>query len=149
MMKTRLRNNFYLIAFLILSSCGSSVLLIEQEFQEYIDRFEKYGNIIIVDLNIHFGSIEDPFVMGFCKWGHSGTPEIVISFYHWDYITTDLEKESLVFHELGHCVLDRRHREDVLDNMAPASIMYPFALSHNVYYNNHQYYIEELFSYQD
>ena len=36
---------------------------------------------------------------------------------------SDAARETLVFHELGHAVLDRVHREDELPNGAAASIM--------------------------
>jgi hypothetical protein len=33
-------------------------------------------------------------------------------------------KEALVFHELGHCLLNRPHKDDLFANSAPASIMF-------------------------
>ena len=34
------------------------------------------------------------------------------------------DREALVFHELGHCLLERNHRDDTLPNGAVSSIMY-------------------------
>lgn len=37
--------------------------------------------------------------------------------------TYDQNREALVFHELAHCFLGREHRNDLLPNAAPASLM--------------------------
>jgi hypothetical protein len=55
-------------------------------------------------------------------------------------------KEVLLFHELGHCVLDRDHRNDFLPNTEQASVMNQ-VLPHPVTYTgNTQYYLQELFT---
>jgi hypothetical protein len=54
------------------------------------------------------------------------------------------EKEVLVFHELGHCVLNREHNESLISEQnIPKSIMYPyiFETEYEMYRN---YYINEL-----
>ncbi|HEV7347861.1 hypothetical protein [Telluribacter sp.] len=37
--------------------------------------------------------------------------------------TIEQNREALVFHELGHCLLQRNHRDDLLTGGAPASLM--------------------------
>ena len=52
----------------------------------------------------------------------TGQREIVINPSCWD-TTPEQNREALAFHELGHCFLNRLHRDDLLPNKAPASIM--------------------------
>ena len=58
------------------------------------------------------------------------------------------DNEALVFHELGHMVLDRFHRDDLLPNNSRASIMVSGNLA-GLYVGNAKprrvYYIDELF----
>lgn len=61
-----------------------------------------------------------------------------------------LPKQALLYHELGHCVLNRGHKNDTIV-YAPvgeiyASIMNPYSSLDATYYNDHKaYYINELF----
>jgi hypothetical protein len=53
---------------------------------------------------------------------------------------------AIVFHELGHCILNRQHRTDVDSGGNPLSIMYPYP--DLVYWNTdaeYQTYLNELF----
>lgn len=63
----------------------------------------------------------------------------------WDAVS-EPQRELLAHHELGHCVLYRRHRSDLLDSGAYASIMYPIIMSSSTYDKNYAYYQEELFT---
>lgn len=38
----------------------------------------------------------------------------------------DLNKETLIFHELGHCLLDREHMDEYYDDGSPKTIMTTF-----------------------
>jgi len=56
---------------------------------------------------------------------------IVVNEYYWDYV---LEKERLIFHELGHCMLGL---SDSFDN--ENSMMYPyFQWDYERYYDDNQ-----------
>tara|TARA_Y100000034_G_scaffold136409_1_gene212691 strand:- start:3729 stop:4340 length:612 start_codon:yes stop_codon:yes gene_type:complete len=69
--------------------------------------------------------------------------EILINKDEWaksDY----LEKEAILFHELGHCVLNRAHFHSFA-NERPISLMYP-KFSREVYISKRSDYINELFS---
>jgi hypothetical protein len=71
-------------------------------------------------------------------------------------------REALVFHELGHCLLGRSHKDDLLPNNAPASIMFvnnvgpyqpcQYSLGGNNngsdcnFTSRRQYYMDELFN---
>jgi hypothetical protein len=56
-------------------------------------------------------------------------------------------KEYIVFHELGHCVLNRPHTEDSFSNGVCSSIMRSGNGGCYDYYNRftRQYYVDELF----
>lgn len=59
----------------------------------------------------------------------------------------DNHKERLVFHELGHCELNRRHDERMLSNGIPYSIMFPVtdAMPDNYYLRHRVEYLNRLF----
>lgn len=59
---------------------------------------------------------------------------------------SETQKELLVHHELGHCVLYRPHNSSTLSSGDYASIMYPIIMSSSMYMNNYDYYQKELFS---
>lgn len=61
----------------------------------------------------------------------------------------DMDREQLLFHELGHCILNRPH--DDMTTMfgfdtVPQSIMYSSHFPAAIYMEYHPYYILELFS---
>lgn len=95
-------------------------------FEEYTSRFEVLGGLEIGDMTIQFGSLQDkdPGTVGVCTTYDDDTiRDIVIDTKYWNNVT-DLQREELMFHELGHCVLNREHRNDALADGCPASIMF-------------------------
>lgn len=65
----------------------------------------------------------------------------------WD--RTDWDREILVFHELGHALLARGHKDDLLPNGLRASVMYGgnvFGLYSELRSEHRQYYVDELFN---
>jgi hypothetical protein len=132
---------FVLIPFYtILVGCGSplehkKVYEVDSELEPYVALFEQRAfeqqfSITIDDIKISFvddlGEDEDSVTLGMC-YTYSGevdfTPVIEIDrgeFYDLD----PLEREALMFHELGHCVLDRPHTDDrAANSRRPASLM--------------------------
>jgi hypothetical protein len=118
---------------------------IDPEFIKLVELFEKEQNKN-VDVDISFKSLDEPTV-GLC-WSetyHNGEKkgiEIEIDPDYW-FSTTETRKEVLLFHELGHCILDRGHEEEKLYYNIPKSIMFPtvFERSYLLY---RSYYVEEL-----
>ena len=68
---------------------------------------------------------------------------ITISKYDWDR-WSELEKENVLFHELGHCALNRGHTVQKFDDGTPYSLMYFQKMSEYVYESNRDHYREEL-----
>lgn len=80
-----------------------------------------------------FGDLESPHV-GQCQ---SGTQTITIDRTYWLNSPDELRQEVL-YHELGHCLLNRGH-------VSYLSIMQPYVLSSFDFENNKQALIDELF----
>jgi len=120
----------YLLISIIFGACSKETLIVE-ELQPYFDRFieeaEKRGisfedEDLLVDMRI--GEIpENPSFLGICNYfGPDVNQEVLINILFWELLTP-IEKEKLVFHELGHCILNRLHRNDKAANGFCMSIM--------------------------
>lgn len=103
---------------------------IDDELLPYLDIFLAEASsrgltITKENLIMEFGTASEE-VCGQCLLSKNGGQRkitIVQDSPCWLYAPI-LNREALVFHELGHCLLKRKHREDTLPNGAPASIMY-------------------------
>lgn len=91
---------------------------VDEPLQEYFDRFQAeaaqrgvtidYDSLQITgDIRI----IAAQNVIGQCIHTEKEPNTVVIDKIYWDN-ATDLDKEFLVFHELGHCALGRGHIDD-------------------------------------
>lgn len=147
----------YLICFL-LASCAPPIINqhieVESEFQYYIDSFESYsgvkyeGSAIFVEQNVLSFYKKD--AIGVCIKHNTGNKEIKIDKEYWFLISNEA-KEQLIFHELGHCALNRPHQEEILSVLLddeiynyPQSIMYPSNFGGVLYGLLRDYYIKEL-----
>ncbi|MEM8907356.1 MAG: putative metallopeptidase [Bacteroidota bacterium] len=151
----------------VLASCGVLVLtlagcseesgqvdlLVESELQAYIDRFEEEAALRgqTVDwstqqLEAQIQEIINPTVAGQCT-RHDDSPNVIIIDSSTWRDASDLEKEYLVFHELGHCYLNRGHRDEINPNGTCVSMMQSGTISCRRNYNQvtRAAYIDELF----
>lgn len=115
--------------FLTFFSCSKESQLVDKPLREYLNIFEveamkrgikvDYGkNPVEVRLELH----NDSARLGWCNY-HSDRPDlIIINAFYWDLLN-DLEKEKLVFHELGHCILNRSHLDAIQQDGYCKSIM--------------------------
>lgn len=128
---------------------------INAELQPYVDRFHlqlqaRCGaktKLPAIDMDISDTSDDDPFnpdIVGWCIM-YSKPLKIQIDREYFDS-STDLEREQLIFHELGHCVLERDHTKHKDEHKKPMSIMYPYTLSESTYVSKYREYMDELFS---
>jgi len=118
------------------------------EFKTLTDRFSTEANLhgVVVgvfDIFIQFGVLEKQYVIGTCYKGGGIVPTIVIEEDYWDN-STDLIREQLLFHELGHCVLDLDHN-NTLNNGVPISLMHESVINEYWYKLYHDDYLNELF----
>lgn len=152
-----------ILAFLIclMLSCKKEAVFIDPELAVYIDRFleEAAKRELEVDVDNLQAFILPEVTEGetrLCGKGYSpifgdNIRRIDISQFCWEF-ATDIEKEILVFHELGHALLDREHQSSKMQNGRNRSIMFSGATC-NVYtsYTDchtqmRQFYINELFN---
>jgi hypothetical protein len=124
-----------------------------EEFQEFVDEFFYQGNLrgrnlhaVNFNFIIRFGETDDRGFAGQCKYRNN---IITIRPETWERIDY-YEKEWLVFHELGHCILNREHRNEESGTSECLSIMHGdennFNCSTNLYSNYwREYYLDELF----
>jgi hypothetical protein len=118
----------YLLILLILSGCGKGPNNIDPAFQPLYDNFVADANVMGVDVSgnkgitVEFATLEQATSLGEevgeCDnpgWGNN-TVKIDTSFWN---NASSTYRFFLLYHELGHCLLDEGHLTD------PKSIMYP------------------------
>lgn len=118
-------------------ACGKNktftpVYQVPAEFQPYIDSFIKEGksrghSITITNLIMKYDTASEGSLCGSCNSVDLNAPiqkiiTINPNLQCWD---NDVELETLIFHELGHCILGRNHTTARLPNGDPKSIMIP------------------------
>lgn len=117
-------------------------------FDGYVKKFyQEMGNAGLEnsrrDIAINFDENPDMGAAGICFWSENPR-RITVNKYYWDTMS-DSERKFLIFHELGHCVLNRSHFNSKDAAGRPVSIMHgtePPYWYFEEYYNS---YIEELF----
>ncbi len=97
--------------------------VIDPAFQEYVDRFVTEADlrnvkIDISKLKVTYGDT----LKYYCGYGL--TNDVVIRSYCWEN-SSDINKEILLFHELGHAILGRMHDNTILPNGDFTTIMAP------------------------
>jgi len=154
-----------LLLILVLPGCGTiditdifidKKLEIHPDLKKYVTKFEKVAkhhnkNIKIDNLILTFADdlgkndVRNASIIGKCYY--EDTPRVVIDEDHFYNSLDGNEKELLVFHELGHCILKRKHLKTKTKKGTPKSIMYPILFSGDTYSYHYKYYMKELFSY--
>ena len=126
------------MAFLLLTGCNAAptfdprdITGVNPVFTTYVADFEALYHGSIGDVPIQFGTTTGTDVIGDCMiWNVSGVKyrEIKISEAYWNAISNS-SREALLFHELGHCVLNRDHVTTTMwynGGIVPTSFMYPY-----------------------
>lgn len=131
---------------LILSGCGIENVFsptvkteIDEEFKPYVDEFyERHGSQDYY-LIVHFGELDTGVAS--CDVYENGQLLITVKEELW--ITfCEAQKRALIFHEMGHCILDRDHVD-----YETLSYMVPSVMSCTYYTQNQEELDRELFSY--
>src|SRR5688572_29801368 len=103
-----------LIGALSLSACGREPTLeVDAELVPYVTEFESISveagsPVKIQDLIAGFGELDNPRSNGVCELQQGESPKIIIARTKWERMSIE-KRESLIFHELGHCILGRKH----------------------------------------
>jgi hypothetical protein len=138
------------LSVLALLGCGQAFSVdprtisgVDEEFVPYVDAYLRFkGRRMSYDIPIRFADLENDKA-GKCTIWSSGHRQIQIDSYLWHNVLDEGAKYQLVFHELGHCDLNRGHVNSTTNNI-PDSIMYPYVFSLND--SNIDFYVRELFS---
>jgi len=127
---------------------------VDEQLWTYFDRFAaeaKLRNLNfdqeLFELTAEISSISDEGVAGTCQWHSRRANHVTVDLDFWNR-ASDIGKEFVVFHELGHCILYRDHFEDQFENGVCQSIMRSGTLDCTDAFNrtNREYYLDELFS---
>jgi len=115
----------------ILNGCGLHFLsdrivpATDKAFLEYIDSFENTLNIKVNPrIPIYFSDLKDPRVGECWRW-KSGYREIKVDSKYWKEIDS-ANREQLIWHELGHCILHLKHDDEYVllgARFCPISVM--------------------------
>jgi len=156
---------FFCVLFLLTCTKDAFSGYIHPEIMPFIERFVEEGRkrgvaIDIAELETYlvneFSVEREPTVCGLGWSVHRNNRrrvEILNSNGCWAN-RSDIEKENLVFHELGHAILERNHINTTLPNRRAKSIMCSAdgeigCSALTVYYDNEplrSYYLDELFN---
>ena len=142
-----------LLTTLLFTACGfappAESGYIHPELYPYVAKFAREGNLVLsAGLQVDFGGVEqddnkDTVSLAVC---YMQFERIVVDRDSWNLMNST-EREVLMYHELGHCVLGRYHPETMLTKRCPTSIMHPLLPTAVRCYNERKdYYIQELFN---
>lgn len=92
--------------------------------------------------NSHFMTDSNP--VGVCIQYDNGQKEIIIRESAWNSYSS-VKQEILIFHELGHCALNREHDEEKYKGFK-LSLMHPNLLNQIDYNDLYYDYLDEFFS---
>ena len=139
-----------IIMAMALSACAREHKLQLGQFGGYVQAFETRGSafgktIQVDDLIVEFGTMERASEQGYCLLKENDTPIIRVNQTAWNGMT-ESERQLLLNHELGHCILGRVHKNDLLQPAEiPASLMNSYAIDSDLYVTHKDYYDGELF----
>lgn len=149
----------YLLMFFILTSCnynkeeGNTVvsLLESEEFNVFKQLFEDEAylrNINLSTSSIKIGFTDSSHFQEITKSGvaycQRDTKQIVVNKDSWDNYS-EIKKEIVIFHELGHCLLDKDH-DNHEHKGEKLSIMHERILNPSFYDEYREHYLDELFT---
>jgi hypothetical protein len=133
---------------IIISACGRTREL--GEYSAYVEAFENegraHGQSISAGSLVIMDSDELPSrVHARCHTGFLQTPTILVNKAVWPGLSENT-REAVMFHELGHCVLGRNHKDDVDEKGTKISLMHTFTPIGNTYASNREHFLTELFT---
>lgn len=136
-----------LLSLLLLSACSKqnvdprTIHGVDSKLATYRDNYIAYkGSPLAYDIPMQFVAQVFPIV-GMCTRWSNGYRQIEIDPVYWAS-QDEGQRLQLVFHELGHCDLNRGHISEVRDNGFPVSFMNPYTFWYSPL--DLSYYINEL-----
>ena len=140
------------ILFLLVGCLPDPVRVLDDELVAYFDRFEQEATRR--NVSVQLGGIDGVFAdtlastkAGTCQTLSTGRYRILVNASYWNQATA-LEREFVVFHELGHCALKRDHTDAATPSGVCQSIMTSGTGRCKMNYtaSNRSTYLDELFS---
>lgn len=126
--------------------------VVDPALQSYFESFASEGlkrgkTIDMSRVSGILADIEDAKVLGRCTQGSVSGSTVTIDTEFWTKANA-WEKEYVIFHELGHCVLNRRHLDEQKADGACSSMMQSGTSGCKMVYNaqTRSGYLDELFS---
>lgn len=128
-------------------------VVLDPEIEAYLNSFIAEAELRGVDLNLEFFDLTFEIleinrgnVAGTCSYNSFRNNHVTLDATYWN-TATENNKEKIFFHELGHCILERGHREDTYANGACISIMRSGleGCFDNYNINTRSLYLDELF----
>jgi hypothetical protein len=112
-------------------------------FLSYISEFEKEVGVSASQIPIVFENVKagGEQVVGTCNY-YPGGAEVYIDQKYWE-LASDECKKQLIWHELGHCALNRDHKDTIYRSF-PVSVMVSIISSCFLTEENYQAYADEL-----
>lgn len=123
---------------LIAAGCGKMPLMdpalipYAQEFEHVIGRDTSDATLIFMPL--------EPPVVGECEM-ETKTVRIDPTFWK---TAVEVQRQELIFHELGHCILNRDHNNAQFADHCPKSIMNEYTTTPSCYVKHYEELIQEL-----
>lgn len=108
--------------------CGSTSTNKEPEFMKYVTMFVAQYPVNVNDIPIHFTSeFQDTRTIAICRIDDDTlvtSLQIQVDRKEWASLS-EFGRFWTIFHELGHCALNRSHTEATYADGCPTSIMNP------------------------
>ncbi len=149
-----------LVCLFLLIACGRNPTTEEiSELGPYFERFEaasaQFGRDTSGDHRVIllFGGLKNGEI-GVCEQSPLHSPRVLVDRATW-LAHSDDGREAMIFHELGHCLLGRDHKDDLTTMRSPlgdralqtpASLMHSRGVRATTYASDRNYYLKELFS---
>jgi hypothetical protein len=117
--------------------------------QPFYEQFKSLGatygaQFVTNSVTFSFGSFFGSTI-GMCRFSSSGKNHVELSKSHWER-GPDTFREMLMFHELGHCLLGRGHKNSRHSSGRPESLMNSFLFDQKTYLANRDQYLKELYT---
>lgn len=133
-----------------MSGLHSRMRIVDKELEPHVSSFESILGKRI-KFNVLFTTLE-PTIAGKCSKYTNGDREVYIDRNQYNAMS-EVRREILIYHELGHCVLNKYHNDQRIvfkgeSSSAPASILNSILFSEDdvYFYQKYKvYYINELF----
>ena len=141
-------------AIMVFNSCAKEDLVeTDEDLIPYFELFAEEAALRGFVVNYEAERIEgllqdipDVSIQGQCFHNEKKPKKVIIDIDYWDR-ASKFEKEFIIFHELGHCFLNRDHLDDANVDGSCVSIMHsnPGVCNFNLNSENREEYLDELF----